>query len=267
MSTSNTVVDRVRWKTVIVPIEHGGWGFLLEPVLLGLLLAPTWAGLLLGLAALAVFLIRHPLKLLLMDRRKGLISERTNRARIVIAILAVLACLAFVSAFWLSGPAFLAPLALAIPFGAVYLYSDLIGPPRTLRSELMGPLTLAFMASSIVVMEGWAMLPALALWVALGLRSVPSVLYVRVRIQLDRGRGPNTVWPIIMHIVALAIAAFLVWTHLLPALSLLAYTALLARAVLFLSPRRPRRPVKTIGFMELGMGIFLVLTIAVGYAV
>ena len=33
---------RVRVKTVALPNEHGGWGLLLEPVALGLLVVPSW---------------------------------------------------------------------------------------------------------------------------------------------------------------------------------------------------------------------------------
>ena len=58
----------------------------------------------------------------------------------------------------------------------------------------------------------------------------------------------------------------LIGGSLLPMLALVPYTALMARAVWFLSPRRPRVQVKTIGFIELGLGLFLVVTLAIGYA-
>ncbi|MCZ7661545.1 MAG: YwiC-like family protein [Thermoleophilia bacterium] len=35
--------ERSRLRDVVVPTEHGGWGFTLEPMLLGLLVAPGWA--------------------------------------------------------------------------------------------------------------------------------------------------------------------------------------------------------------------------------
>ncbi|MFN8095814.1 MAG: YwiC-like family protein [Vicinamibacteria bacterium] len=54
-----------------LPAEHGGWGLLAEPIVLGLVLAPSAGGSCLALAALAAFLARHPLRLVLMDRRKG----------------------------------------------------------------------------------------------------------------------------------------------------------------------------------------------------
>jgi len=29
-------------KTVALPVEHGGWGMLAEPLVMGLVLAPRW---------------------------------------------------------------------------------------------------------------------------------------------------------------------------------------------------------------------------------
>ena len=254
------------WRPVVAPAEHGGWGFMLEPVLLGWLVAPSAAALLLGMATIAAFLIRHPLKIALVDRRRGLTTNRTRRARIVIAVLGAVAGLCFLAALWRAGPGFLAPLVMAAPFGAVYLYYDLTKPGRTLQAELTGPLALAFVASSVAVMDGWLLLNAMALWAALSLRAVPSVLYVRARIRLDRRRAPNTVWPIVAHALALLAVGALIWIELLPALAVVPYIVLLVRAAWFLSPRRPMVQIKTIGFMELGLGLFLIVTLAIGYA-
>lgn len=254
------------WRPVLIPAEHGGWGFMLEPVLLGLLVAPSWAALLLGLSTVTAFLLRHPLKIMLVDRRRGLNTVRTRRARVVIVVLAATSGLSLLGALLLAGPGLLLPLAMAAPFAAVYLYYDLTKPGRTLQAELAGPPALAFVASSMAVMDGWPLPNALALWAALTLRAVPSVLYVRARIRLDRGREPDIIWPIAAHGLALVLVFALVRIELLPALAVIPFIALLARAVWFLSPRRPAVAVKTIGFVELGLGIFLVAALAIGYA-
>ncbi|NLF76347.1 MAG: hypothetical protein GX573_11665, partial [Chloroflexi bacterium] len=44
--------QRVRLKSIALPPEHGAWGFLLEPLLAGLLIAPSWAGLCLALGVI-----------------------------------------------------------------------------------------------------------------------------------------------------------------------------------------------------------------------
>ncbi len=46
----------VRLRLVALPVEHGGWGMLGAPILLGLWLAPSPAGFWLSLAALGIFL-------------------------------------------------------------------------------------------------------------------------------------------------------------------------------------------------------------------
>ena len=47
------------WKTlreVVVPTEHGGWGFTTEPLVLGLLVAPGLTAVALVIVGMAVFL-------------------------------------------------------------------------------------------------------------------------------------------------------------------------------------------------------------------
>ena len=71
---------RRRWRSVAIPSEHGGWGLTLEPVVLGLLVAPSLAGLALGVAAFTAFLLRTPAKLIAVDVRRGRWLDRTRLA-------------------------------------------------------------------------------------------------------------------------------------------------------------------------------------------
>ena len=146
---------------------------------------------------------------------------------------------------------------MAAPFGAVYLYYDLTKPGRTLQAELTGPLALAFVASSIAVMDGWLLLNALALWAALSLRAVPSVLYVRARIRLDRGRAPNTVWPIVAHALALLTVGALIWIELLPALAVVPYIVLLVARRLVPQPAATDGPDQNHWLHGAGVGTLL----------
>jgi hypothetical protein len=50
--------ERSTLRAVAVPTEHGGWSLTLEPVLLGLMVAWSWPGLSLGVAAMLAFLAR-----------------------------------------------------------------------------------------------------------------------------------------------------------------------------------------------------------------
>lgn len=67
-------------RSVALPTEHGGWGLTLEPVLLGLLLRWSGAGLCLGVAAFVAFMARTPLKVVLVDARRRRVLPRTRGA-------------------------------------------------------------------------------------------------------------------------------------------------------------------------------------------
>ncbi len=77
MNVSNSRSRNVRWQSIALPSEHGGWGFISEPIVLGLLLTPGWGGLALAIGAFAAFLLRQPLKIVLKDVRAGRNVPRT----------------------------------------------------------------------------------------------------------------------------------------------------------------------------------------------
>jgi hypothetical protein len=250
---------------VALPVEHGGWGFLLEPVALGLILAPTSAGVCLGLAALAAFLIRHPLKLVLMDRRRGAWHPRTGLAVRFALGYAVLA-LVLVSAAWLLSPASFWPaIVLGAPAALVALGYDARGRSRDALPEAAGAVALGASVTAIALAGGLAREVAYGAWALLALRGVPAVLFVRSRLRLDRGLPAGI--PVTLGCHALAVAggwglAHFGWGPWLAALALL---LLLARAAYGLSRLRPELRPKQLGFRELGWGLVTLLLLAAGY--
>jgi hypothetical protein len=73
----------------------------LEPALLGLLVAFSWSGLAIGLAAFVAFLVRTPLKLAVVDHRRRRSLPRTRLATRVAGIELSLLGLLGVSALWM----------------------------------------------------------------------------------------------------------------------------------------------------------------------
>jgi hypothetical protein len=55
----------VNVKTIALPIEHGSWGFVFEPLTAGLLIAFSPSALWIVLLVVGAFLTRQPLKVLL----------------------------------------------------------------------------------------------------------------------------------------------------------------------------------------------------------
>lgn len=255
------------WKPVALPAEHGGWGFLAEPVVLGLILAPSPAGACLALAALAAFLTRHPLRLWLLDRRKGVRYARTALAARFFLGYAAVAALLLAGAFALARAPFWTALAVAAPVSLLALSFDARGRSREVVPETSGAIALAASAAVIALAGGAPPIVAWSAWALLALRAITSVLYVRARIRLDRGlsAGPGLV--LAGHTAALALAAALARSAWAPWLAAFAFLILLARAAWGLSSHRRRVRPQVLGFQELAFGLLTLTLLAVGYRV
>ena len=252
-------------KAVALPVEHGGWGMLAEPLMMGLVLTPTLAGLGLTIAALGAFLVRHPLKLALSDWRRGTRYPRTILAARVAAVYATFAAFGLALAAWRAPAAAWLPVLVAAPLGLLQLWYDARLLGRQLLPELLGSVALGAGASALMLAGGWDMASALAAWALLAAKAVTSVVYIRARLRLDRDQ-PASRWPgLLAHVAALGLAVTLALLGWGPWLGVAAFTILLARAAHGLSPWHHRVRPQVVGFTELGYGIAVAGLIAAGY--
>lgn len=257
---------RVRWRQILLPAEHGSWGLVLEPILLGWLVAPTGSGFLLGLAAFLLFLAYQPLSLWWADRRRGRQLRRTLVAGQAGTAFVGVALLLLGWVIWQQGFRFLWPLLPALPFALAYLWYDLGPQRRTWQAELSAPIAFAATSAIIVLSADHPAGAALLLWAVLIARALPSILYVRARLRLDKGL-PSQPWPALFsHGIALTAAGMAVWQLQLPPLALLVYGLLALRCVEGLSAQRRPLAVRAIGFLEMGLGLLLVLVVGLGWA-
>ena len=264
MTTTVRPAGTVRspWRSVAIPNEHGGWGLTFEPVLLGVLVAPSLAGAYLGVAAVLTFLVRTPLKLVSIDLRHHRWIDRSRLAlRIAAAELLAISALA-VGAVLLAGWAWIVVIAIAAPFVAVEWWYDSRGRGRRLVPELAGAVGIAAVAAVVITAGGGAHTLAAGAWIVLAARSVGSIPFVRTQIaRLRRGSsGPRT--SDLAQLVALlaATVAVVVDTQVLAgAIGVGLVAALQLRWV-----RRPPVAPKRLGFTQLGVGIGLVLLTAAG---
>lgn len=265
-SSSGPRAGGVNWRSVALPTEHGGWGFISEPILLGLLLAPSVCGCALSITAFAAFLLRQPLKLYLKDLRAGRVVPRTLAARRFALIYGSIMLIAgLITLLTMPIPMILLPLILALPLLAVQLWQDVRGKGRGLLAELIGAMAPGAIASSIVLIQGWDLFPALGLWLALAIKGVTAVLYVRARLRLERGKETAIGVAVAAHLIGLLILVTLSAINLLPWTAPFAMAILLVRAALGLSYLRKLRPAKIIGMQEMAYGIGFVVLMAFGY--
>ena len=249
---------------MVVPAEHGSWAFLGEPAALGLLVAPSAPGFLLAVAALAAFLARRPLRILVSDRAAGARHPRTRVAERALAVLAAVALPALAAALTLVGPRFLFALLAAAPVAALALALDLGHRSREAAAEIAGALTLGAVASAIALATGWAAGPAFALWGVLAARAVPSIAYVRARLRLDKGNPAKVAGALALHVGAVAAVAALAAAGLVPGLAVGAMILLAGRAAYGLSPARPRLSTVRLGAGEIGFGLLVILCVWLG---
>jgi hypothetical protein len=253
------------WRPVVIPAEHGGWGFLAEPVVLGLVLAPSAAGVCLGLAALSGFLARHPLRLWFMDWRRRVRYPRTALAGRAFGALAAVALFLTTAGFLLARAPFWPVLVAAAPVGLAALAFDARGRSRDVSAEVTGAVALGASVTAIALAGGASPGIAWGAWALLALRGWTSILYVRARIRLDRGLTSGPWLALAGHGATLLAAGALAGAGWAPWLSTVAFGLLLARAAWGLSPWRRPIPPKALGFQELGFGILTLLLLALGY--
>jgi hypothetical protein len=256
---------QIRWRSVALPAEHGGWSFLFEPIALGLLLAPSLAGAFLALAVTAAFLLRHPLKLALVDRRRGRRFARTSLAERFVLLYGMIVIVGVGTAYLSAGAEPFIPLLLAAPLIVVQLVYDATNRSRDWLPEIAGPAALAAVAASLAVAGGWPLASALPLWAIMAARAVPAVVYVRARLRLEKGQPFNRTPVFLAHGAAILLVLALAGAELAPMLAVVAFTILLLRAIYGLSPRPQPTPAKVIGLQELGFGVVTVILVYAGF--
>jgi len=185
--------ESVSLRSVALPTEHGGWSLTLEPVLLGLLVEPSWAGLALGTSALLAFVARTPLKLALVDRHRQRSLPRTRLATQVAAIELVVLVGLVVLAISTAEKSFLWPLAAAAPLVVIELWYDIRSRGRRLVPEVAGSIGVASVAAAIALAGGGSDLLAFGLWCVAAARAVAAIAFVRVQLRRSKDQ-PHSLW-------------------------------------------------------------------------
>ena len=193
--TSSTILR----KHIVLPSDHGSWVFLLSPLLIGLFAGGRWtvASLFLIIAALAAFLLRQPLSIV-VKIQSGRRSHRDLPTAwfwvIVYGLISILAVIGLV----LQGYSYL--LVLTIPGVLVFSWQLYLISKRAERRQAgveivaSGVLALAAPAAYWIGVgfynpTGWL------LWLLIWAQSAASIVYAYLRLeqrQLTSLPGKNT---------------------------------------------------------------------------
>ena len=159
----------------------------------------------------------------------------------------------------------LLPLIVAAPLAAVPIYFDAMGKSRSLAPELAGAVAITSSAAVIALAGGWPLAAAISLWAILVCRWIPSILYVRNRLLLEKGKPFSAVVPVTASAAGVIFTVILAYYSLCPHLLVLIMAILFARAAIGLSRYSKRRKAMQIGVLEVVFGAVTVAAIILGY--
>lgn len=249
-------------RSVALPTEHGGWGFTIEPVILGLLAAQSATGWELGVAAVAVLLARRPVKLVGTDlvRRRWLPRSRTALA--FATLYGSIAVAAVVGAFVTeSGPFWWAYVA-ATPLALYALRADAHSRNRTLLAETAGAVAMGSTAAAIGLGAGMALPEAFGLWLVLAARDVAGIVLARSQVRRLKGGEAHTRKVLAVHVVAIVAVAIGAAVGIVPVAGVVSIGLLTAASAVSL--RRPPVPAKTVGWTQMGVGAMVAVLTGLG---
>lgn len=242
---------------MILPKEHGSWSLALEPVALGLLVAPSLPGLSLGLAAAAGFLSRRSLRLLWSEPN----SPHRRAAAQALAFLSAIAAACLALSAWLGSPQPFAWLAPAAAGGAVFLAFDLRKSGREQWAEVAGAFAFAWLPAAMAALAGRSDLAGYLTVVMLA-RAVPTVMTVRAYVRGVK-TGQWSIWPAVAASVLAAVAGGVLAAQGHASVTAAGFLlGFAARAFVLLVAPRPRLRAKTLGIAEMSVGIAFVVAVA-----
>ncbi len=252
-----------------LPKEHGAWGMLYIPFVLGALVAEGAMGrvTLLGVAMTFLFIARQSVLVWWRARCKGLEQAGAARTMVVYLALAAVFAVPLLVFHRLHG---MIPLGL---LGAGLLawnaQQAARREERTLATELIGiaGLTLGAPATHYVALGRWEVTAAW-LWAVSAVYFASSVFYVRLRVQSAHGKVPERVSAVrrqcfAYHLGLLAALLGAIRFGSLSWLLLPAYAPVLVRAFWHLARPQRKLVLKQVGYLEVAYSlVFLALAAA-----
>ncbi|MBX7170636.1 MAG: YwiC-like family protein [Pyrinomonadaceae bacterium] len=252
-------------KRIALPVEHGSWGFLFEPLVASLAVAFSLTGMWIALMIIGAFLTRQPLKVLWSDWLAKRNLPQTEAALKFTLVFGTISLLGLVGSLYFGSFANFYPFLFIIPLAIYQIYCDASKKSRQLLPELTGAIAISSSAAVIALAGGWNLLNAYLLWAIFVARLIPSILYVRSRLRLEKGKDFLLVSVIAAHFIALGAIGMFAANGYASKLTFVMFGVLLIRAFWGLSPLRKKVKAMKIGVWEVIYGTMTALSVIIGY--
>lgn len=260
MITIATISEKFSFREAVkltLPKEHGSWSLALEPLALGMLVAPSAAGGAIVCAAIAGFFLRRPLKLV----SSGKSDPRVPLASCLVIVLLMLTIACLFLAVALGGAKNLWTLAPAAIAGIGFAWFDSRNEGRERAAELCGAVAFSILPATFANLVGWSIIASAALALVMLVRTVPTVLFVRAYLRRNKGHTISLAPAYLASILGLFLTMWLCLAHLAPWPAVV-FAAFLTVGVFWVLGGNRQFSAKKVGIAELVFGIVMVFTLA-----
>ncbi|MBS1796201.1 MAG: YwiC-like family protein [Acidobacteria bacterium] len=255
----------VNVRAIALPVEHGSWGFVFEPLLAALLVAFSPSAIWIALTVVGAFLTRQPLKIYLNDlKAKRSLPQTAVALKYALGYGALFLAGLAGSLVFVRFDAFL-PFLFILPLAVYQIYCDASRRSRELLPELTGAVAISSSVAVIALAADWTPAAAAALWAIFVARLIPSILYVRNRLRLEKGKEFSSAMPVAANLAALIFLIFLTRIGFGSLLTVAMFAVLFGRAAVGLSPYRRKVKAMRIGVWEVVYGSLTAISVVLGY--
>lgn len=255
----------VKIKNIALPIEHGSWGFVFEPLAAGLLIAFSPSAIWIVLLVVGAFLARQPLKVLLNDLIAKRDLPQTAVALKFVLIYGSISLFGAIGSLLFVKPASFLPFLFILPLAVYQIYCDASRKSRDLLPELTGAIAISSSVAVVALADNWTFSAAVALWGIFIARLIPSILYVRNRLRLEKGKDFSQIVPFFANLFALVFVGILAFKEFASLITTAMFAVLLVRSTIGLSKYRRKIKAMRIGVWEVIYGVLTAISVVLGY--
>lgn len=250
------------FRKVGYPHEHGSWGFFLEPILLALLIAYSFYGVLLSLSAFCLFLAYQPMSFILKGNPKYLLKDAYYYLLTysVISILIIL----YLS-LKIQSPNSLIPFIIAILLMIFYKRLEYKNLNRKIIVEIIPQIAVVLISVSILLLNNWPLAYLIGFAFIVLSRSVQTVFYINNKLKFFKKIDSNKLLVHLVGILFLIILTFLAIYNFVPWSSITAIVLLMLRSIVGFFEKNRSEKVKIVGIKEFIYGFLFVGIISIGY--
>jgi hypothetical protein len=261
--------QKQRRRALVIPREHGAWGMLLIPMVVGGVVGVASGGrvapvLTLAVAIVALFWLRAPLENWMDNAATGALNQRERRIVLsAIVPLLSIALIALTGLFWegMNRDLIWLGIAAAATFGAQVVLKR-GGRSTRVAAELVGAIALTVTAAaSYCAATGRMDARGLGLWLASWLFAANQIHFVWLRIRGMRARGVGQKFRLgwsflvgnLLSLGAMLLAYRLGW---IPGLAWIAIGPLWVRGIAWFFKKSQPLVIRRLGWSELAHALF-----------